>query len=552
MHAWSLSLMQSPRLLQEAQAKLFPNLYNVYQNTVKSSSYQDWPLFIDPSKMDRRFDHPAWKNVPYYRSCHQAYLTMCEWLLSMAKASPMPQQTQKELVFYLKQTLDAYAPSNFPATNPEIFMRILEEGDQALTEGIARLFRDWQDLGPQEFFLSLTRPKGFNLGENLALTPGQVVLKNKLMELIQYEPVEKRVYQTPLLIVPPWINKYYVFDLSAHKSFVDWARKQGHTVFIISWVNPDASMKNTSFLDYLKEGLLPALDAACDITGAREVHGIGYCLGGNLLSIGAAHLKKQKKNLLASLSLLATIGDFSRMEDLGLFLGPDHVNTIKKSIEEEGYMDGYALALIFSFLRANNLIWSALVNKYFLGKDPFPLDFLHWNADPSSLPARMYLDFLEHVVQSDRFLTPEGITLEGQTFSFHDMDIPCFVMAAQRDHIAPWKSCFPFFQAAKGKKTFILATAGHIAGVINSPVKNKYSYFHLERYKDGITEEDWAQKAIEVKGSWWPFWHTWIVDIQGKQTDAPPLGNQKYPATQNAPGTYVLSGKNQQKTAKAT
>lgn len=537
---WALALMQNPRLLQEGSAKLLPALHNVYQNTLKSISRSNWPLAVEPSKMDRRFDHPLWRESPYFRGFHQTYLAFSEWLLGIARDTPMVDSLKKELIFFLKQTLDAYAPSNFPTTNPEICLKYLEEGHEPLAQGIQRLFQDWNQLGPQEFFLSLTRPKGFKVGDNLATTPGQVVFRNELVELIQYEPVTPSVYKEPLLIVPPWINKYYVFDLIPEKSFVDWARKQGFTVFILSWINPDAKLKDTSFYDYLEKGLLKTLDAACDISGASSVHGMGYCLGGNLLAIGAAHLKKTKPKQLASISLLATIGDFNLMEDLGLFLNADHVKAIKSTIEEQGVMDGYTLGLIFSFLRANNLIWSALVNKYFLDKEPFPLDFLHWNADPSSLPSRMYLDFLEEIVQKNSFLEQDGINLSGHHLSFEGVETPCFVMGAQKDHIAPWRSCFPFFKSAKGRKTFILATAGHIAGVINSPTKNKYSYFHLERLKEGIEAEDWAQKAIEVKGSWWPFWQDWITRGANEKVSPPSIGSNHYPPQDKAPGRYVL------------
>lgn len=538
--AWGLSLAQHPRLLKETYAQLWPDLFHVYKNTLHALSHENWPLATPPNKTDRRFDHDWWREHPYFRACSQSYLVLSRWFLKLAEETPLSSGLKKELLFYLNQTLNAYAPSNFPHTNPEILQLLQHEDPSALPARLQQFSEDWHRLGPQEFFLALTRPKGFSIGKNIATTKGEVVFRNHLCELIQYTPSQEKTYTTPLLIIPPWINKYYIFDLTEKKSFVKWARDQGFTVFILSWINPKEDLRHIGFSEYLQDGLFKATEVIKDIAHVPQVHAMGYCLGGNLLSLGAAQKKAQQANPFASVTFLTTIADFTKMEDLGLFLDPSKVSPVKHKVQEKGYMDGHDLALTFSFLRASNLIWSALVNKYFLGKDPFPLDFLYWNADPSSLPATMYVEFLEEFVQKNTLVKDEGIRLNGKSVSFTNIKTPTFVLACNGDHIAPWKSCFPLFQSAQKERMFVLSTSGHIGGVINPPAKNKYSYFHLEHLQKTLSTTDWMQKAIEAKGSWWPFWKKWILNKTSDAQSTPPrIGSSTYKPLGPAPGTYV-------------
>lgn len=536
--AFYAALAQNPRLLEEAYAQLWPELYNIYQNTLKATFRQDMPLAIPPHKSDKRFNDEKWRDIPYFRACQQTYLLMSRWLLKLAEKAPVKSDLHPELIFYLKQWINTCSPANFPFTNPEIVLKLVQEGDATLSGGLERLQEDWVRLGPKGFFLGLTKPKGFAVGKSLAITPGDVVYRNHLFELIRYAPLQKDVYREPLLIVPPWINKFYIFDLSPQKSFIKWALDQGHDVFIISWINPDKNLKNTSFGDYLDEGLLEAIQQARTLAKANAVHAMGYCLGGNLLLCGLSALEQENKKWIKSATLLTTIADFTKMEDLGLFLNKRHLEKVKESVQTKGYMDGYTLALTFSLLRANDLIWSALVNKYFLGKEPIALDFLYWNADPVSLPSAMYIEFLEKIVHQNGLLSSKGTMLNNKKITTQNITTPCFVMAAQNDHIAPWKSCFPLFSRLKGPKTFILSTAGHIAGVINPPSKNKYSYFHLEHMPEHVDAVSWAQRSVEQKGSWWPFWQKWVQQwCEAKQTFHPhPASN----TLEKAPGTYVF------------
>ena len=538
MEAFYGTLAANPRILQEAHAQLWPELYNVYQNTIKSTLYANMPLAVQPMKSDKRFQEEAWHKVPYFRLCQQTYLLLSSWLLKLVFKAPMPKDTHQELIFYMKQWVNTVSPANFPFTNPEIVNHILNEGDCVLKSGISRLQEDWRELGPKGFFLELTKPKGFVIGKNLATTKGDVVYRNELCELIRYHPTQKDVYKEPLFVIPPWINKFYVFDLTPQKSFVKWALDQGHDVFILSWVNPDASLKETSFGDYLTKGLLEPLTHTRQITQSPSVHAIGYCLGGNLLWCALGLLEEENKPWIKTATFLTTIADFTKMEDLGLFLNEQHLSRVKTDIKQKGYMDGYTLALTFSLLRANDLIWPALVNKYFLSKDPIALDFLYWNADPVSLPSKMYIEFLQEIVHKNSLLSTKGVLLNNRHIKTSRIKTPCFIMAAQNDHIAPWKSCFPLFENLRGPKMFILSTAGHIAGVINPPTKNKYSYFHLEHMPKQIDATSWSQRSVEEKGSWWPFWQTWLQ--KWCEEKAPYKPHPSHIKQADAPGSYVF------------
>jgi polyhydroxyalkanoate synthase len=412
----------------------------------------------------------------------------------------------------------------------------MESGGENLVKGLENLLKDLE-RGKGRLSISMTDIEAFKVGQNIAVTPGQVIYQNELMQLLQYEPVTESVAKRPLLILPPWINKYYILDLRPTNSFIKWAVEQGHTVFMASWVNPDESLARKTFEDYMVEGPLAALDAIEQATGEREVNVIGYCLGGTLLAATLAWMAAKKDNRFKSATFLTTMVDFTEPGELGVFIDEEQLTALEEKMEKRGYLEGHDMATTFNMLRANDLIWSFVVNNYLLGKDPFPFDLLYWNADSTRMPAEMHSFYLRKMYQENLLMKPGGITLKGVPLDLRKIATPSYILSTKEDHIAPWRSAYAATQLYKGPKKFVLSASGHIAGVVNPPSANKYCHWTSDELPP--QPEQWLGRAQQHPGSWWPDWQRWIAEFSGGQVPARKPGDGKLKPIEPAPGSYV-------------
>jgi polyhydroxyalkanoate synthase len=444
-------------------------------------------------------------------------------------------KTAKKVDFYTRQFVDAMAPSNFALTNPEVIRSTLESGGENLVKGLSNLLTDLE-RGKGQLAIKMTDMEAFKVGENIAVTPGKVVFQNPLMQLIQYQPTTDKVLKRPLLIMPPWINKYNILDLRDKNSFIKWAVSQGHTVFVVSWVNPDETLANKSFEDYMSLGPFAALDAIKQATGEKEANVIGYCLGGTLLAATLAYMAVKGDDRFASATFFTTMVDFKEAGELSVFIDEEQLAALEERMSEKGYLEARAMATTFNMLRANDLIWSFVVNNYLLGKDPFPFDLLYWNADSTRMPAAMHSFYLRQMYQENK-LSKGEIELLGTEIDLTKIKLPVFILSTREDHIAPWKSTYAATQLYKGPVKFTLAASGHIAGVVNPPAAKKYS--HWVNDKNPPTPEEWLKTAQEKPGSWWPEWHDWVKQYGGGDVPARKPGDGKLKPIEDAPGSYV-------------
>jgi polyhydroxyalkanoate synthase subunit PhaC len=445
-------------------------------------------------------------------------------------------KTARKVDFYTRQFVDAMAPSNFALTNPEVLRATVESSGENLVKGLENLLADLE-RGKGKLSIKMTDTEAFKLGENIAITPGKVVFQNDLIQLIQYEPTTAEVNRRPLLIIPPWINKFYILDLRADNSFVKWAAGEGHTVFMISWVNPDERLAAKSFEDYMFEGLLAALDAIERATGEKELNIIGYCLGGTLLSATLAYMAVKGDTRCQSATFLATMVDFAQAGELGVFIDEEQLGSLEATMREKGYLEGSAMATTFNMLRANDLIWSFVINNYLLGKEPFPFDLLYWNSDSTRMPASMHSFYLRKMYQENKLVAPGGIELGGVAIDLRKIAVPAFIMASREDHIAPWKSTFAATRLYRGPIKFCLAASGHIAGVVNAPRAKKYCYWTST--KKARSPDPWFAGAERHPGSWWPEWQHWVAKFAGGKVKARKPGAGKLKPIEAAPGSYV-------------
>ncbi len=489
---------------------------------------------------DRRFRDDAWQQSAIYDFIKQSYLLNASWVQQMMhEAGRMDPKIAKSVDFYTRQFVDAVAPSNFLLTNPEALRATLESNGENLVHGLRNMRKD-VERGGGKLKISMTDDKAFDLGRNLALTPGKVVFQNELMQLIQYSPSTETVHQTPLLFVPAWINKFYIADLQQDNSFMRWLVGQGYTVFMISWVNPNEHLSKRTFEDYLTLGPLAALDAIYEATGERSANVVGYCLGGTLLSIALAWLKaKGKEEYIKSATFLTTMIDFSEPGDLAVFIEEEQLKILEKKMDEKGYLAAEEMSQVFNMLRANDLIWSFVVNNYLLGKEPFPFDILYWNADSTRMPAVMHSFYLRNMYQKNLLKEPGGITIGGVAIDLRTVTTPAYFLSTREDHIAPWKSTYAATQLFKGPVEFTLAASGHVAGVVNPPVRGKYCYWSHGTKRQPKTPDAWLEIADETPGSWWPHWEQWLRTHGGKQITARIPGKGKLKPLEDAPGSYV-------------
>jgi polyhydroxyalkanoate synthase subunit PhaC len=437
--------------------------------------------------------------------------------------------------FYARQFVDAISPSNFVATNPEVLKATLETGGNNLLSGLANLLQDLE-RGEGRPAITMTSSDAFRIGQNVATTPGKVIQQNDLMQLIQYTPTTTQVRRRPLLIVPPWINKFYILDLRPENSFIRWAVEKGHTVFVISWANPDERLAEKSFEHYMEDGILAALVGIEEATGERKVNAIGYCLGGTLLASTLAYLVMKEDERVASATYFVSLVDFSDVGDMAVFIDEDQLAALEKRMQERGYLDAHDMTTSFNMLRANDLIWSFVVNNYLLGKEPVPFDLLYWNADATRMPAAMHGFYLRNMYQNNRLVVPGGISLKGVPIDLRLIETPTFLLSTKEDHIAPWRSTYAATQIYGGPITFVLSASGHIAGVI-SPPGSKYG--HWRNPELAKNAEEWLGGATAHAGSWWPFWDEWVAQFADGMTTARLPGGRGVQPIEDAPGSYV-------------
>ena len=443
--------------------------------------------------------------------------------------------TARKVDFYTRQFVDALSPSNFLATNPEVLAATFETGGQNLLRGLENLLEDLR-RGKGRLSITMTDMEAFRLGENIAATPGKVVFQNDLMQLIQYTPTTSDVRRRPLLIVPPWINKFYVLDLQPKNSFVKWAVDQGHTVFVISWINPDEKLAEKSFEDYMQEGPLAALDAIEMATGERSVNAAGYCLGGTLLASTLAYMTARGDDRIASTTYLVTLVDFTDAGDMAVFIDKEQLASLDERMKERGYLEAHDMATSFNMLRSNDMIWSYVVRNYFLGKGHLPFDLLYWNADATRMPAATHSFYLRNMYHMNLLAKPGGLCLSGVPLDLTQITTPTFILSAREDHIAPWKSTYAATHLYKGPGKFVLAASGHMAGAINAP-GGKYGHWTNDDLPP--TPDEWFSGATARQGSWWPIWDEWVTGFASGRIAARQPGDGRLTMIEDAPGSYA-------------
>ena len=491
-----------------------------------------------PGAGDRRFKDQAWSENPLFSHLKQSYLLNARWLEQMLDSvEGLEPEARRNLEFYNQQIIDAIAPTNFAMTNPVVLRSTLDTKGQNLLDGVANLLKDMEQ-SKGSLKISQTDPEAFEVGENLAISPGQIVFENELFQLIQYAPSTEKVYRRPLLIVPPWINKYYILDLRPENSLIKWCVEQGHSVFVMSWVNPDESYRDKTFDHYVCDGIVAALDAVERATGESKVNAVGYCIGGTLLGIALGYLAAKKDSRIASATYLVAQMDFEEAGCLRVFTTPEQTAMLEPELEEKGYLDGWQMASAFNLLRANDLIWPFVINNYLLGKSPRAFELLHWNADSTRFPAQLLRDYLREMYQENALARAGAFKVNGEAIDLRAVSVPSFILATKEDHISPPRSVFKSLERFSGENRFVLAGSGHIAGVINPPAAGKYHYWT----SDSDEREDfdsWFESAVEHKGSWWPEWRRWLARRAGKKVAAREPGAGELRCLEAAPGSYV-------------
>jgi len=530
-------MLTNPAKLAESQMNLWWDYMNLWQGSMLRLMGGNVTPVVVPAQGDKRFKHEDWHEHFLFDYIKQSYLITARWMHDqVASVEGLDDQTKKKVDFFTRQYIDALAPSNFALTNPEVFRETISSGGQNLVKGLNNLLDDIERGGGQ-LRISMTDAKAFELGVNIATTPGKVVFQNELIQLIQYEPTTKKTWKRPLLIIPPWINKYYILDLREKNSFMRWAVSEGMTTFVVSWVNPDEKLSHKNFEDYLTEGTLAALDAVEKATGEPDANVIGYCLGGTLLAAVLGHLAARKDKKIASATFMTSLVDFTAAGELEVFIDEAQVASLEKKMNERGYLEGSEMASTFNMLRANDLIWSFVINNYLLGRDPFPFDLLHWNCDSTRMPAAMHSYYLRNMYMNNMLAQPGALTLAGTKIDLSKVTTPAYFVSAIEDHIAPWKTTYAGPRLLGGRNRFVLSGSGHIAGMVNPPAANKYGYWTNDKLPD--EPDEWFANAKQHEGSWWPNWREWITPYLGREVPARVPGKGKLKVIEAAPGTYA-------------
>ena len=527
-------MLADPWKLAEMQSKMFWDHVALWQSSLLRMLGKEVPSVAEAAKGDNRFRDADWQDQFLFDYIKQSYLIAARHLHgAVSSVDGLSEETRKKVNFYTRQYIDALSPSNFALTNPQVLRETLHSGGQNLLKGLNNLLADIERGG-----IRMADEKAFKLGVNIATTPGKVVFQNELMQLIQYAPSTETVFKRPLLVIPPWINKYYILDLREKNSFVRWAVEQGHTVFVISWVNPDGRYAEKTFENYMFEGPLAALDAIGQAAGENRINIIGYCLGGTLLGATLAWMAQKNDPRAASATFLASLLDFSIPGELGVFIDEAQIENLERRMQERGYLEGSEMAATFNMLRANDLVWSFVVNNYLLGKDPFPFDLLYWNSDSTRMPAKMHSFYLRNMYLANRLKDPGGITLGSLPIDLRKIVIPAYFVSTLEDHIAPWKSTYKGARLLCGPTRFVLGGSGHIAGIVNPPSAKKYGYWTGSELPESVDE--WQAGANRSEGSWWIDWQAWVANLNGNdRAPARVPGTGALQVLEDAPGSYV-------------
>ncbi len=534
-------LSADPGTVMQRQFNLWGDYAKLMSTMSRRVAGEEVKPAILPDEGDKRFKHPAWEENPMLDFVKQSYLVFSRWLeTTIDQVEGMDEHEKAKAEFYTKQFIDAFAPSNFAMLNPEVVEATLESKGENLMKGLKNLLEDI-DRGHGELSIRQADLGFFKLGENVATTPGKVVFQNEIMQLIQYAPTTETVAKTPMLICPPWINKFYILDLQPKNSFIKWLVDQGRTVFVVSWVNPGPELKHKTFEDYIKQGLFEALDAVTDATGEKKVDTIGYCIGGTMLSTALSLMAKKGDERINSSTFFTAQADFTEAGDLLLFVDDEQLDAIEKQMDAAGgVLEGRAMANTFNMLRSNDLIWSFVIDNYMKGKDPAKFDLLFWNSDATRMPKNVHLFYLREFYQKNALAKGE-MEMDGEILDLSKVNIPIFMQAGETDHIAPYRSIYRtarlFASGKNNKVTYMLAGSGHIAGVVNHPDKNKYH--HSINADLPATVEEWSEKAERFPGSWWPHWIEWLDSVSDGTCPARQPGDGKLDVIEAAPGSYV-------------
>ncbi len=529
-------MVADPAPIMEAQFGLWRDYMNLWERAARRMLGGESEPIVAPAQGDKRFKDKDWQENQIFDFIKQSYLLTANWLQNtVAKVENLDPRERQRIQFYTKQFADALAPTNFILTNPEVLRTTLQSNGENLVRGLNNLLEDL-DRGEGQLAIRQTTD-AFKVGENIATAPGKVVFRNELIELLQYAPTTAEVYERPLVIFPPWINKFYILDLRPENSFIRWAVDRGYTVFVVSWVNPDRRLAKKTFEDYMREGIFAAVDAVEQATGIREPNVIGYCIGGTLLAATLAYMAATSDSRIHSATFFAAQADFSEAGDLQVFIDDAQLESLEQLMENAGgVLDGSKMATTFNMLRANDLIWSFVVNNYLLGRDPVPFDLLYWNSDTTRMPEATHLFYLREFYKNNA-LAKGKMTFGGVMLNLAKVKVPVYLQSAKEDHIAPCRSVYKSTQLFKGPIRFIVAGSGHIAGVVNPPAAKKYQYWTNEKLPP--TLEEWQAGASEHKGSWWPDWDEWLAKLSGPKVPARKPGAGKLKPLGNAPGSYV-------------
>ena len=534
----SSRLLANPYKLAQTQMNMMWDYFSLWQGSTLKMFGMPTPPTAAPEKGDKRFKDEDWEQHFMFDYIKQSYLIAARHLHdTVSDVEGLDETTQTKVNFFTRQYIDALSPSNFAMTNPEVFRETVKSHGQNLVKGLNNLLQDVDSDG--QLRIRMTDTAAFEMGKNVATTPGKVVFQNDLIQLIQYDPATKDQYKKPLLIVPPWINKYYILDLRDKNSMVKWATDQGHTTFIMSWVNPDEKLAHKSFEDYVLDGSMAAINAVEQATGEKEINLAAYCLGGTLLMTTLAYMAAKKDKRAASATFFTTMLDFSEPGELGVFLDEGVVTGLEKKMAERGYLEGSEMATTFNMLRANDLIWSFVVNNYLMGKDPFPFDLLYWNSDSTRMPCAMHSFYLRNMYLGNKLREPGGIEIAGVAIDISKVKTPCYFISTVEDHIAPWKSTYKGAHLPSGPVKFVLGGSGHIAGIVNPPAANKYGYWTNEELP--ADADDFLKGATQNPGSWWVDWQNWLLGQTNgeKKVPARKPGDGSLAVIEDAPGAFV-------------
>ena len=536
----SQSVTLNPKNFMREHMNYMDKHSQLLQAAAKAISGESFDEVAKGTSNDRRFRDNEWTENPFFNYVRQSYLINANFFKNVVDSLEFENaKDAQQARFFTRQYINSLSPTNYVLTNPEVCREIIDTKGDSIVRGMDKFFKDLDNSPAEAFKINQVDIDAYELGEDLATTPGKVIFKNDLIELIQYQATTETVHATPLLIVPPFINKYYILDLDEKKSIIRWLVNEGFSVFVVSWINPDASLAQKGLSHYIHEGVIKAIDVACEKTKQPKVHVAGYCIGGTLLSITQSYLAANDQDKVASLTFLTTLFDFSDPGEVGNYLSENSFPLLEQSAQQKGYFDGRVMAMSFSLLRENNLFWSFFVENYLKGKDQTPFDILYWNGDSTNIAAQCFIEFVKNMYVENNLIKPGVVMIDDTPIDLSNIDVPVYCLATIQDHIVPWQSAYNSAKVLGGSVRFVVAGSGHVAGVINPVEGGKYPHWVNNETPLPASEQQWMDGAIEQEGSWWSDWKTWLVPLSGKSVKARQEATKGYPGLANAPGDYV-------------